>query len=375
MLHIAALAIALSQAPAAPGEPAAPTVPAATAAPSATTTSSPEAAAAPAVVTPPATTTTTTALPPPSKPRLLVLDLVDKGAGTEITGAVNQAVQGQAVQSHLGETVTSTQVKIALDAAANQAMVGCESEACMSDIGKTVEAAIILGGSVAKVGDDFLITLTAVNARDGSRLGQAQRKVPANRELYYYAARQLASIVLTGRSVDPRVPVVVAIDGGDEATIIVDGKELGTSAQLTVQLDPGSHEIRVRKSGKAEWKTVISIEEATPLQVTAALVDDRVELWPVAIATGVGAVILGGTGAAFGIAAQDDYDGGFGVFNQKATSYLNKEPVDSQELFTLQQNVERNALIANVLYGTAAVLAVTTAGLIATDLILGASAE
>jgi hypothetical protein len=314
-------------------------------------------------------------LPPPTKPRLLVLDIVDKGAGAEITSAINQAVQGQAVQSHFGETVTATQIKIALDAAANQAMTGCESEACMTDIGKTVEASVILGGSVAKVGADFLITLTAVNARDGSRLGQQQRKVPGNRELYYYAARQLTSLVLTGRAVDPRVPVQIAVSGGEEATIIVDGEEAGTAAQVTVQLDPGSHEIRVRQAGMAEWKTIVTVEEATPLQVTADLVSTRLQLWPVALATGAGAVVVGLTAAGFGIAAQDDFDGSYGIFNQPANSYSKKEPIDSQELFTLQQNVERNALTANVLYGTAGVLAVATAALFAADLIFGASAE
>lgn len=306
------------------------------------------------------------------------MDLVDKGAGADVTNAINQAMQGQAVQSHLGETVTATQVKIALDAAANQAMVGCESEACMTDIAKTVEAAVVLGGSVAKVGDDYLITLLAVNPRDGSRISQVQRKVPGNRELYYYAARQLTSIALTGRSVDPRVPVVVNVGDG-EGQIIVDGKEVGTGASITVQLDPGSHEIRVRKSGKAEWKTIVNVEEATPLQVTADLVDDRIELWPVAIATGGGALAALVTGAAFGAAAQDDFDGSIdflGLYTKTpADSYAFKEPVDSQELFALEQSVNRNALGANIAWGTAAVLGIATAGLVATDLILGASAE
>jgi hypothetical protein len=357
-----ALSLVVAQAPAAPA-PEAP----------------PAAAPAPAEAAPPPAAPAPAVLPAPTKPRLLVMDLVDKGAGAEVANAVNQAIQGQAVQSHLGETVTSTQIKIALDAAANQAMVGCESEACMTDIGKTVEASIILGGSIAKVGDDFLITLLTVNPRDGSRLQQAQRKVPSNRELYYYAARQLTSLVLTGRAVDPRVPVVIKVAEGDgDATFIVDGKEIATGATTTVQLDPGSHEVRVRKSGKAEWKTLLSVEEATPQQVTANLVDDRIELWPVAIATGGATVVAGALALGFGLAAQDTFDGTIDLplyDRVPASSYSKKEPINSQELFSLQQEVERNALAANILYVSAGVLAVATAGLITTDLVLGASAE
>ena len=68
------------------------------------------AAAAVAPVTPiePAATTTSapkSLLPPKTKPRLLVIDINDKGAGPEITNAVTQAVQAQALESHTGETI------------------------------------------------------------------------------------------------------------------------------------------------------------------------------------------------------------------------------------------------------------------------------
>src|SRR5688572_20560112 len=182
MLTLVAAALSLhvlAQAPAPPSEAAAPppeTPPAALPAPA-------DAATPPAAPAPATTPTPSTALPAPTKPRLLVMDIVDKGAGPEATNAINQAVQGQAVLSHLGETVTATQIKIALDAAANQQLVGCESETCMTDIGKTVEAALVLSGNVAKVGDDFLITLLAVKAADGSRIAQVQRKTPASPRL------------------------------------------------------------------------------------------------------------------------------------------------------------------------------------------------
>ncbi|HEY4221696.1 MAG TPA: PEGA domain-containing protein [Myxococcota bacterium] len=375
MLHLALVALVAAADPAPPA-PAAPTPAAAAPTPAAAAVAAP----APATSEIPASKSQ---LPPPTKPRLLAIDLIDKGAGPEVTSAINQAVQGQAVQSHLGETVTATQIKIALDAASNQALLGCESEQCMTDIGKTVEASIILGGSVAKVGDDFLITLLAVNARDGSRIAQQQRKVPANRELYYYAAKQLASLVLTGRAVDPRVPVIVKVASKDgDATIIVDGKETATASQTTVQLDPGSHEIRVRKSGKAEWKTVISVEEATPLQVTADLVDSRISLWPIAIGAGVVSVATLAVGLGFGVAAQDSFDGstkGFplvpGTEKAPGDSYSGKEPVDSQTLFTLEQEVQTRADIADGFFIAASVAGVVAVGLEATDLILNATSE
>ena len=64
-----------------------------------------------------------------------------------------------------------------------------------------------------------------------------------------------------------------------------------------------------------------------------------------------------------------------GYDRKPESSYAFVAPVDSEQLFGLQQDIERSSLAANVLYATAGVLAVATVGLITTDLILGASAE
>ena len=364
MLHALALSL-LVQAPA--PAPAKPTTPATAPAPA-------TAATAPA----PATAPAASPLPPPTRPRLLAMDIVDKGAGLEVANAINQAVQGQAVESHLGETVTATQIKIVLDAAANQQMLGCDSEQCMTDVGKVVEASVILGGNVTKVGEDFLITLIAVNARDGSRIAQQQRKVPAHRELYYYAARQLTALVLTGHSVDPRVPVMIGLKDGDSATIIVDGEERGQAPSLTVKLDPGQHEVRIRQGGKAEWKSLITVEEATPLQVLADPVDARLSLWPAAVATGVGTIAVSAAALMTGLVAEDVYRGTIDLplYDTKPeTSYLQPEPVDSLTLFEREQDVNLAAGLANGLYITSAVLGAVTIALVTTDLVMAAAAE
>ncbi len=318
----------------------------------------------------------------PQKPRLLVIDLVDKGAGSDIVGAVNQAIAGQAVASFaLGDVVTTQQLRVALDAASTQALLGCETERCMTDVGKSAEATTILGGSVARVGDDVLLTLLAVNAKDGSRVGQQQRKVPINRDLYYYAARQLTALLLTGHAADPRVPVIIKLadnDGGS-ASFVVDGKEVITGAQATVSLDPGSHEIRIRKSGKAEWKTVVSVQEATPVELVADLVDDTVALWPLAVGTGATAGLAGLGFLYLGGWAANGYDGTFagvpGYTTTKAESYKHKTPVDSKQLGDKQQDVTLKALGANILIGTAGVLAVVTVALVAADIIFSAGSE
>lgn len=309
------------------------------------------------------------------------MDLVGRGAAPELVAAINQAVQGQAVQSHFGETVTATQIKIALDAAANQAMLGCDAEACMTSVGRTVEASLVLGGQVTQVGSDVLITLVTVNARDGARLAQQERKVPMHRELYYYAARQLASLVLTGRSVDPRVPVRITVTGAKgDPTIIVDGKEVARALETTVQLDPGSHDLLVRNDGKVDWRLTVNVEEATPMEVTGSLVSDRLDLWPIGIASTGAAVVVAAVAVGFGLRAQDTYEGSVDLplpFYDVTpeTSYQFSAPTSSQLLYTREQETAQAALAANILYGTAGVLVTAGAGMFVMDLLSASGAE
>lgn len=284
-------------------------------------------------------------LPPKTRPRLLVMDLADKGAGLEATNAISQAMQAQAVISHLGDAVTSTQIKILLDTQANQQLTGCDSELCMTDIGKLIEADLILGGNVTKVGDDVVITLITVTPADGKRVKQEQRKTPLNRDLYYYTAKELTALLLTGRSVDPRVPLIIhVVDGKNatpaEGTIDVDGKQVavGTTAQLT--LEPGKHEIMVKRSGFANWKSVVDVLEGSPLQLTASLVSERVYLWPVAIGTGVAAAVLGGVAALLADYVRGEFDGSSIFFNQdKNVNYSTIVPTNSADLCQREQNI------------------------------------
>lgn len=309
--------------------------------------------------------------PPKSaaKPKLLVLDLVDQGAGPMATGGLSQAVQGQAVQSYVGEVITTSQLKVALDAAGLQALSGCMSEKCMTDLAGTVEAERILGGSIAKTGDDFIITLLLVEQQTGALVKQEQRKVPAHEDLSYYAAKQLTSLILTGRSTDPLVPV--AITASEEGSIvIVDGQHAGT-APVTVQLDPGSHEVRVEKAGFVTWKTVTEVQEATPLGLHAQLVDPGFPLWPFAVSTGVVSVVAAAGGAWFGLSAENAYRGTLPL-GDPDDSYLGNPSPTRAFLLDKKQTVRERAVWADVLYGTAALFGAVTVGLFAWE--LGAAA-
>jgi hypothetical protein len=306
-------------------------------------------------------------MPSPTGPRLLVMDLVDSGAGADVVDGINQAIGGQALKSFAGEVVTAQQIRVAVEANTEQQLMGCESEKCMTDIASLIEADRVVGGSVAKVGDDYLITVLVVNAKDGARLAQEQRKVPGVKDMYFYAARQLVSKALTGAVDDPSVPVQVqaSVEG---AQVAVDGNAVGLAPAI-VRIAPGQHEITVTADGYAVWRTVATVEEASPVQLTADLVKEALPLWPATVvAAGVAAAGFIGFGVA-GIAAQDAFDGSFGMFTQPADSYLGVVPVDSIDLADKQKDVETLGVTANSLLivgiiGTAAAAAITVTDIV-----------
>lgn len=409
MHHVVGLALLLQlQAPAEPPAPAPASAPAPT-----TPASTTETVATP--TTPPPAAERKSLLPPKTKPRLLVMDLQDKGAGAEITNAINQAMQGQAVNSHAGESVTSTQIKLLLDAQSQQQLVGCDSELCMTDLGKAIEADLILGGNVAKVADDVVITLLTVNPVDGKRVKQEQRKTPLNKDLYFYAAQQQTAFILTGKATDSRVPAVFTFknkDNGDvNATLIVDGKVVTTATNAKLELDPGQHEVMVQAPDYADWKSTVDVQAGQPVVVNATLLGTRTYLWPASIATGAVAAGLGV--AAFLVAdyANALFDGG-GVFRDawsrtdqtgksvKLTpegSYLNVSPTNSADLCLREKEISsfvgRQARadeapgagnecgiangpgLAHWLGGGAGALGIITVALVTTDVVLSATAE
>jgi len=331
----------------------------------------PPAPVPPAVVAPPREVT-------PSE-RLLVLDVVDKGAGEEIATAVSGAVQGQATKSFPGETVIPDQITASLDASAQQVLLGCDAEGCMANIGRRIEATRVLSASVAKVGDDVLIAVLVVDPRDAKRIAYEQRKVAPHKDLYFYAARQLVALALTGRSVDPTVPVRIALSPSvDDAQVLVDGRDVG-APPITLQLDPGTHEIQVKASGYSTWRSSVTVEEATPLDVGVTLTSERITLWPVALTLGVASTLFLAGGVIAGVIAQDMYNGSvpLGPIDPWTVenSYEHTSPVSSADLAAKEQAIRGTALAADALYVTGGVVVVLAAVVLTADLVSLAFSE
>jgi PEGA domain len=308
------------------------------------------------------------AVPPEDKPlaRLLVLDLVDNDVGAELVEGLSQAVANQAVKSFAGTVITSEQLRVTLEASATQQLLGCDTAKCMADIGSTVQATVVLGGNVAKVGDDLLISLVAISPTNGVRVGEANRKVARHQDLSYYAARQLTAVTLTGKSIEPRVPVRITTSELG-SIVIIDGAEIG-EAPLTANVDPGNHEIMVRADGFATWRTLVNVEEASPVEIRADLVSSGFPLWPVALVLDGASVVFAAGALALTLYTVEQYMGVFGVVEKKNT-YL----YGTGDTYTLSQRRQQLQLLgagADLLWIGAAAFLVLGVAVHTTEIVL-----
>jgi hypothetical protein len=308
--------------------------------------------------------------------RLLVLELIDKGAGPGAVGALSQAIAGQALASFQGAVVTPQQIRSTLEAGALQALAGCDTDKCMVDLGETVEADRVLGGNVARVADDLIVTLVLVEPRSGARLGELQRKVPDYQDLSFYAARNMAGELLTGSKLDDKVPVRLSSEPPG-AVVFLDGEKVGLTPVI-VSVLPGQHDVLIRADGYTDWRLSLVVEGGTPAAVDARLSSPPLRLWPAAAAMG-GVAVLGAGGAlTAGLVAINRYDGSYALLTpdeDKAASYYFVSPVDSPALKQKEQTVTQLATAANILWAVGASAGIVAAGLLAADIALWATHE
>jgi plasmid stability protein len=118
---------------------------------------------------------------------------------------------------------------------------------------------------------------------------------------------------------------------------------VATASTHQLELDPGQHEVILQRDGFIDWKTTIDVAEATPLQVSAQLVEARVTLWPVALATGIGAVAAGVAALVMADNARDQYDGsGFRVSPDESDSKSEASLIDFNGFYTTKTLTLKN---------------------------------
>ena len=159
----------------------------------------------------------------------------------------------------------------------------CYEEACQIPLGKELAADRILRGSIARFGDQYVLSIELIDLVTGTSAAAASDKSAAGgqEELLASVERVVASLMGGGRPAAPNVA-----EGGPSGRltvtsdppgldIYVDGVATSLRSPNVVHVAPGKHVVSVRR-GPAEATAEVSIEAGAPASVQLDLPDAKV---------------------------------------------------------------------------------------------------
>ncbi len=232
------------------------------------------------------------------KPRIAVVDLVDRGAGSALAVNLTAVVVGALGDLGAFDILSRSDIQQMVELESQRQMLGCESDtSCLAELGGALGVALLISGSLGKVGGELVLSLTLTDTRAAKVISREQRRVPTEDALTAEAAscvRQLVRPLLEGLQGYLLLHVSEAA-----ADVEIDNRMAGVTPLARLALAGGPHRIRVLKKGFVAWAKDIDIRRDETASLDVLLVpsldfideyDGRAHSWR------LGAYLAGGTG-------------------------------------------------------------------------------
>src|SRR5512135_1092998 len=111
-------------------------------------------------------------------PRLAVLQVVNgEGVPSSTAAAITEAVVAEVRKQSKAEVITQREIASILSLEKQKAMLGCETDACMAELGGALGTDRLVAGDMAKLGESFLLHLRVVDVKKVRVAAQADRRL------------------------------------------------------------------------------------------------------------------------------------------------------------------------------------------------------
>ncbi|MBW2733112.1 MAG: PEGA domain-containing protein [Deltaproteobacteria bacterium] len=244
--------------------------------------------------------------------------------------------------------------------------LGCAqpSIACLQKIGAMINAQLLIFGTVKKEGQKKTLTLRRVDVATGADVGKSMTTLSHDPEKRARELREamvdLFKLPKSRATAIPDTGELVLLSSMPNIEVVVNGQPRGVAPLNLMNLPEGKYSLEARRPGYRTWRAMVIVKTGRISHVQITLQRDlmpppsksvwriiKPQTWILA-ALGVAAV---GTGIGFAthmVSQQNDFD--------QLDGATGPEVMQMQEL---KDTGERDALVANVLFGVGGGLLLT----------------
>lgn len=208
---------------------------------------------------------------PEVRPRAAVMPLQVARLPTEVVSVLDELLLNQLHSLRRFEVVSLSDMNALLGLEKARDLAKCNEIACAVDLGGALGARYLITGSVARLGDQIIITLKLLDTREARVDTRAEVSVD-NDEKRYAAGVRAAVSKLLGVEAPPAAlataaPSAAPVPGSrleittspPGATCEIDGKPLGTSPCKVDSLPAGSYTLRLSLVGHDPHTEVLAV--------------------------------------------------------------------------------------------------------------------
>ena len=207
------------------------------------------------------------------KVKIAVLDLQARGVDASLASSAGTLVASELNKLEVFKVISKEDIRNMLSFEKDKQNVGCEADqACLAEIGGALGVEFIVAGSLAKIGDSYVIALALNNVKQATVENRVSETVTGKADVLIAAvgrnAKILVSKILKGR--EGYLVLAVAESG---AIVKIDGQIKGTTpVKGRMTLSWGPHLLEVEKTGFVSYSEDITVPNKQALAKNVALV-------------------------------------------------------------------------------------------------------
>ena len=156
---------------------------------------------------------------------------------------------------------------------------GCTSSECMIEVGQILNVHHMIGGTVGKIGNVYTLDVRMIDVETSQILGSVSQDHEGDVSGLLQAIK-LTAVQFANLASKPGPPAEPALKTGsvqiysapDDATVFLDGEEVGKTPYRVSNLKTGAYQVKILKNGYEAFEQSIVVKENELTTVRAGLI-------------------------------------------------------------------------------------------------------